>query len=118
MSDRLYLDVIALIAVTAINAVRFAKIIERLDIVKASFCQSGAHIIDIDPKLVRGQFYAFGIFIGNAFIGGLARGRGVFSGNNTNAVIIGNDHIARKDDLSGADNWHINRTGGVFNRAF
>ena len=85
---------------------------------KPSVCQGWTHIIDIDSKLARGQFDAFGIFIGNAFIGGLARGRGVFSGNNTNAVIIGNDQIARKDDLSGADNWHINRTGGVFNRAF
>ena len=102
----------------AINAVKFAKIIKRLDIVKAGFCQGEAHIIDIDPKLTRGQFDTFGIFIGNAFIGSLARGRCVFSGNNTNTIIIGNDRIARKDDLFGADNRHINRTGRVFNRVF
>ena len=74
---------------------------------KLCFCQDWIHIIDIDLKVACDQFDNFGIFIGNAFIGSLARGRGVFSGNNTNAITISNNHFIRKDDLSGADNGRI-----------
>lgn len=78
---------------------------------KPSFCQVWKHIIDIDPKLARGQFDTFGILIDNVFIVDLARGRDVFLGNNTNATIMSNNRITWKDDLSGADHGRIDCTG-------
>ena len=86
-----------------------AEIGVRSDIFQSPLGETLAHLVDVEAEFAGAQALALVRFVGDARARPSAR-RGVGALDDHDAVVVGDDHVARLDIGAGANDRHVART--------